>query len=494
MQRILIANRGEIAVRILRTLHEMGLQGVAVYSDADRTALHVLLADLVMHLGPAEAARSYLDMDRILEVAKEIRADAIHPGYGFLSENHIFAEKVRQAGLTFIGPSPEAMQRMGDKIEARKIAERAGVPVIPGTSEGFLDTQRALDAAKNIGFPVLLKARLGGGGKGMRVVHNEQEFLTLFPMASDEAQKAFGDGRIYIEKFIEDPRHVEIQVLADHHGNAIYLGERECSVQRRHQKVLEESPSPALTESLRQEMGEAAVALIQEAGYTNAGTVEFLLDSQGKFYFLEVNARLQVEHPVTEMRFGVDLVKWQILIAQGVPLPFRQRDLSPVGHAVEARIYAEDPYHNFLPSPGTIQFLVEPGGPGVRVDSGIYSGYTVPMHYDPILSKVIAWGIHREEAFQRLKRALQDYILLGIASNLPFHQVLLEHPDLRSGEYTTRILENFQMPKPDPREAIPGAILSQTFTPMSSPRPSVGGSRSRWKSSGFPSSKNWEDW
>ncbi len=494
MQKVLIANRGEIAVRILRTLHEMGIHGVAVYSEVDQTALHVLLSDHAFPIGPAEARQSYLNIERIIQVAKESGADAIHPGYGFLSENPTFAEEVQKAGLVFIGPSPEAMQRMGDKVEARRIAEKAGVPVIPGTSEGFLNVHDALDASRQIGFPILLKARMGGGGKGMRVVRNEQELKTLFPMASDEALKAFGDGRIYIEKFIESPRHVEIQILADHYGNVVYLGERECSVQRRHQKVLEESPSPALTESLRKDMGEAAVALIREAGYTNAGTVEFLLDGQGRFYFLEVNARLQVEHPVTEMRFGLDLVQLQILVAMGQRLPFRQKDLTPHGHAIEARIYAEDPYRNFLPSPGTIRFLVEPGGPGIRVDSGIYAGYTVPVYYDPILSKVIAWGKDRKEALTRLERALKDYLLLGIATNLPFHHHLLQHSDLQSGDYTTRILENFQMPEPEGREAIPAAIVVQTTQPPSPTRAQGKSGISRWRSVGFPASKPWEDW
>ncbi len=460
MDRILIANRGEIAVRIRRTLREMGIQSVAVYSEADARALHVLLADQAVLIGPPESSESYLNMDRLIQAARETGAQAIHPGYGFLSENAEFARRVQEAGLVFIGPNPEAMELTGDKLLARQKALKAGVPVIPGTTEGLTDPRKALETARTIGFPVLLKAALGGGGKGMRIVRHEEEFESLFTLASQEAQAAFGDGRLYVEKFIENPRHVEIQILVDHHGNGVYIGERECSVQRRHQKVIEETPSPVVDEKLRREMGEAAVALALETGYTNAGTVEFLVDSQGKFYFLEINARLQVEHPITELRFGLDLVELQIRVARGERLPFRQQDLKGRGHAIEARIYAEDPFQNYLPSPGVIRYLVEPGGPGIRLDSGIYQGFEVPIYYDPILSKLVAWGETREQALERLQRALEEYLIFGLQTNIPLHLAVLQDPRFRSGDYHTGFLNDFHLnPQGDPADLLIGATL-----------------------------------
>lgn len=446
-KRVLIANRGEIAVRIIRTLREMGIESVVVYSDADATSLHVLRADYAYHLGPSMPEASYLDMERIVAIAKESHSDAIHPGYGFLSENPEFARLCEREGIVFIGPTPGSMQLMGNKVEARNVAKKVGVPVIPGTEHGLTDAEIAYKEAKEIGFPVLLKAQMGGGGKGMRIVRKESEFKSLFNLATNEAKNAFGDGRIYVEKFIENPRHVEIQILADTHGNVIALGERDCSVQRRHQKVIEESPSPFLTEKTRKEMMEAAVALIRESGYTNAGTVEFLVTPEQNFYFLEVNARLQVEHPVTEMRFNIDIVREQILIAMGHRLSLSEK-VEPSGHAIEARIYAEDPYNDFYPSPGRINFLLEPGGAGIRVDSGVYQGFTVPVEYDPILSKVIAWGTTREESLLRLKRAIKEYVILGIQTNLPLHQYLLENERFVSGDYDTNILSDLVLSKP----------------------------------------------
>lgn len=492
-QRVLIANRGEIAVRIARTLRELGIQSVAVYSEADRQALHVLTADYAVPIGPAESSQSYLNMDRLIQAARETGAQAIHPGYGFLSENAEFARRVQEAGLVFIGPNPEAMEVTGDKLQARQRAMKAGVPVIPGTTEGLTDAREALEAARQIGFPVLLKAAMGGGGKGMRIVRNEEEFPSLFTLASQEAEAAFGDGRLYVEKYLENPRHVEIQILVDHHGNGVYIGERECSVQRRHQKVIEETPSPVVDDRLRQEMGEAAVALALETGYTNAGTVEFLVDSDGRFYFLEVNARLQVEHPITEMRFGLDLVEQQLRIAMGQKLPFDQLNLVGLGHAIEARIYAEDPFQNYLPSPGIVRYLVEPGGPGIRVDSGIYQGFEVPVYYDPILSKLIAWGETREQALRRLHRALEEYLILGLQTNIPLHLAVLQDPRFRSGEYDTGLLQDFQLePRQDPPELLIGAALlgwadrRAVAQPLAETSARTGRGISTWRALYFP--------
>ncbi|HOS98214.1 MAG TPA: acetyl-CoA carboxylase biotin carboxylase subunit [Deltaproteobacteria bacterium] len=418
--KILIANRGEIAVRIMATCREMGIRTVAVYSDADRDALHVLEADQAVHLGPSEPSQSYLDMDRIVAAAKQTGAQAVHPGYGFLAENALFAERCAQEGLVFIGPSPHAIRDLGDKTVARRTMQGSGVPVIPGMMETEGDASKLAREADRIGFPVLIKASSGGGGKGMRVVRSPADLHDACAAASREAQAAFGNGAIYLEKYIEKPRHVEFQVLADAHGNVVHLLERECSIQRRHQKIIEETPSPALSPGTREAMGNAAIAAARASRYTNAGTVEFLLDEQGAFYFLEVNTRLQVEHPVTEMVTGIDLVRQQIEIASGMPLSITQADVAARGHAIECRIYAEDPLSGFLPSPGRISFAREPRGPGIRVDSGIYSGFTVPVEYDPILAKLIAHAGSRTACIERMVRALHDYVILGVLTPIPF--------------------------------------------------------------------------
>jgi acetyl-CoA carboxylase biotin carboxylase subunit len=440
-RKILIANRGEIAVRIVRACREMGIGTVAVYSEADRLALHVRRADEAHPIGPPPSRESYLRIDRILDVAKRTGADAVHPGYGFLAENAAFARACEDAGITFIGPRSETIERMGEKTSARRLATSAGVPVVPGTLEPLADDETVRREAERIGFPVMLKAAAGGGGKGLRLVGAADELASALPRARSEALSAFGDDRVYIEKAIVRPRHVEIQVLADHHGQAVHLFERECSIQRRHQKIIEESPSPFLTPELRERMGRLAVALVAEAGYVNAGTLEFLLDAERRPYFLEMNTRLQVEHPVTEMVTGEDLVKLQIRIAQGERLPFRQEDLRQRGHAIECRVYAEDPERGFLPSPGRIQALRTPGGPGVRDDSGVYEGYQVPVHYDPLISKLVAWGYSRGDALLRMRRAVAEYRILGIKTTLPFFECVLRHPDFVAGEFDTSFVE-----------------------------------------------------
>ena len=456
-RKVLIANRGEIAVRIARTLREMGIGVVAVYAEPDATALHVIHADEAVPIGGREPATSYLDIDRILWAARKSGAEAIHPGYGFLAENAEFARRVQEAGLVFIGPTPEAMEALGDKVQARRIARKAGVPVVPGTLEGLRSPEEGLRLAREIGFPVLLKAARGGGGKGMRVVRRPEDFAEAFRLASQEAASAFGDPTLFLEKYIEHPRHVEIQVLGDHHGGVIHLYERECSMQRRHQKIIEETPSPAIDEPTRRAMGEAAVALAREAGYTNAGTVEFMVDPEGRFYFLEVNTRLQVEHPITELTVGMDLVREQVRIASGARLSLAQGEVRKSGHAIEARVYAEDPQNRFLPSPGRIHFLLEPGGPGIRVDSGVYPGYEIPVYYDPLIAKVIAYGRDREEARRRLVRALREYRIFGPVTNLLFLIDLLESPAFVEGSYDTWTVEAEEWEAPPPEESL--AIL-----------------------------------
>ncbi len=440
-RKVLIANRGEIAVRVIRTLRRMGIRSVAVFSEADRDALHVLLADEAYPIGPPPPRESYLNMDRILAVARQARVDAIHPGYGFLSENPAFAEAVAAAGIAFIGPSPESMRLSGDKVAARKVAMEVGVPVVPGSPGAVETVEEARRFAEKAGFPVLLKAAMGGGGKGMRVVHTPEDLENAFRQASAEALQAFGDPGLYVEKFLVEPRHVEFQILADHHGHVVHLFERECSIQRRHQKLVEESPSPALTPELRERMGEAAVRLMRAIGYAGAGTVEFLLDREGNFYFMEVNARLQVEHPVTEMITGLDLVAWQIRVAQGEALPFAQEDLAQRGYAVEVRIFAEDPFHHFLPSPGMIEVLREPSGPFVRVDSGVYEGARVPAEYDPMLAKLVVWGENREEGLARMRTALSEYWVGGVETTLPFHIRLFHDREFIEGNYSVQFLE-----------------------------------------------------
>jgi acetyl-CoA carboxylase biotin carboxylase subunit len=440
-KKILIANRGEIAVRIVRACREMGILSAAVHSDADRAALHVRLADEAYPIGPAPSRESYLRIDKLMDVARHAGCDAAHPGYGFLAENPAFAKACAENNITFIGPSPEAMERMGSKTAARQFAARANVPIVPGVQDPVEHIQDAERMARALGYPVLLKAVAGGGGKGMRLVGSEAELPAAWRDACSEALHAFGDSRVYLERYLERPRHIEIQIFGDQQGRIVHLGERECSVQRRHQKVIEESPSPFVTPDLRRAMGEAAVRLAREAGYTNAGTVEFLVDAARNFYFLEVNARLQVEHPVTEMVTGFDLVKLQIRVAAGEALPFAQDDVAWSGHAIECRLYAEDPDNNFFPSPGRILSRCTPSGPGIRLDDGVYEGFTVPTEYDPLLGKLIAWGRGRAEAIARLERALAEYHVTGIKSNAALFRDILKDPEFIRGEIFTRWLD-----------------------------------------------------
>jgi acetyl-CoA carboxylase, biotin carboxylase subunit len=440
-KKILIANRGEIAVRVIRACRELGIASVAVYSDVDRASLHVRKADEAYHIGAPAATESYLNFAKILDVAKRSGAEAIHPGYGFLSENAKFAQACAGAGVKFIGPTAASMERMGSKTRARQAMEKAGVPFVPGTSKGLESVRQAEEVAGKIGYPVMLKAAAGGGGKGMRLVHTPEELNAALEAAQSEAERAFGDREVYIEKAILNPRHIEMQVLADEHGNTVYLGERECSIQRRHQKVLEESPSPIVDSDMRQRMGEVAVRVARAAGYTNAGTVEFLVDQDKRFYFLEMNTRLQVEHPVTELIAGLDLVHLQIRIAAGEKLPFRQEDVRIRGHAIECRIYAEDPDNNYFPSPGKITLLLSPSGPGIRRDSGMYEGWTVPVDYDPLLAKLIGYGTDREQAISRLTRALHEYFVGGIKTNISLFRRILTDADFQAGKVDTGFLD-----------------------------------------------------
>jgi acetyl-CoA carboxylase, biotin carboxylase subunit len=440
-KKILIANRGEIAVRVIRACREMGITAVAVYSDVDRASLHVRHADEAYPIGAAVSSESYLNIEKILDMAKRSGADAIHPGYGFLSENPQFAQACADAGVKFIGPTAAAMRAMGSKTKARQAMELAGVPFVPGTSKGLESLKQAEEVAARIGYPIMLKAAAGGGGKGMRLVHAREELKAALEAARSEAERAFGDGEVYIEKAIIDPRHIEMQVLADEHGHTLYLGERECSLQRRHQKVLEEAPSLVVDADMRRRMGEVAVRVAQAAKYTNAGTVEFLVDQQKNFYFLEMNTRLQVEHPVTELVTGLDLVQLQIRIAAGEKLPFTQDEISLRGHAIECRIYAEDPENNYMPSPGKIATLLEPAGPGIRIDSGIYEGWSVPMDYDPLLAKLIGHGESRDQAIGRLSRAMSEYFVGGIKTNLGLFRRVLADSDFRAAKFDTGFLD-----------------------------------------------------
>jgi len=435
--KLLVANRGEIAVRVIRACRELGVRSVAVFSEADVDALHVRLADEALPIGPAASRESYLRIDRVLEAARTSGAGAIHPGYGFLAENADFARACEAAGIVFVGPRSETIALMGEKTSARREAVSAGVPVVPGTLETVADLDELAREAARLGYPVMLKAAAGGGGKGLRLVGSADELADALARARSEAQGAFGDDSVYLEKAIVRPRHVEIQVLADHHGNAVQLFERECSIQRRHQKLIEESPSPFLTPELRERMGALAMALVRRVGYVNAGTLEFLVDDERKPYFLEMNTRLQVEHPVTEMVTGVDLVKLQIRVAQGEALPLVQADLAQRGHAIECRVYAEDPDAGFLPSPGRITALRVPGGPGVRDDSGIYEGAEVSVHYDPLLSKLVVWADSRAAAISRMRRAISEYRLLGIRTTLPFFDRVLRDPAFVAGDFDT---------------------------------------------------------
>jgi acetyl-CoA carboxylase biotin carboxylase subunit len=441
IKKVLIANRGEIALRIMRSCREMGLVTVAVFSDADRKAMHVRYADEAYHIGPSPSRESYLSIDAIIQAAKLSGADAIHPGYGFLSENALFSERCRAEGIRFIGPGAYAMTTMGDKITARKTMISSGVPVVPGTTEKLRDEQDAVTVVNEIGLPVMIKASAGGGGKGMRLVKSMEELLPSFRMARSEALNAFGDDAVYIEKYIESPHHIEFQILADQHGNVIHLFERECSIQRRHQKVIEETPSPLMTPELRREMGEKAVAAARAVNYEGAGTIEFIVSDQREYYFLEMNTRLQVEHPVTERVVGVDLVKEQINIANGLPLSFRQEELRQQGHAIQCRIYAEDPDNNFMPNPGIIKHITEPLGLGVRYDGYVYEGYEIPMFYDPMICKLITWGKTREEAIARMKRALYEYKITGVKTSIKFLERIMDAPDFISGRYNTHFIE-----------------------------------------------------
>lgn len=442
-KKILIANRGEIAVRVIRACRDMGITSVAVFSEPDRASLHVRLADEAYPIGPAASNQSYLVIEKIIDAARESGAEAIHPGYGFLAENPVFAKSCADNGIVFIGPPPSAIEMMGDKMAARKAMIAAGVPVVPGTEEPIQDEKTALKTAKRIGYPVLIKAAAGGGGKGMRVVASADDIKASIRGAKSEAGSAFGDDRIYIEKYLSRPRHIEIQVMADSHGNCVYLGERECSIQRRHQKVIEEAPSPMVDPEMREKMGKAAVAAAKAAGYINAGTVEFLADDDKNFYFLEVNTRLQVEHPVTELVTGLDLAVEQIHIAAGEKLSFSQEEIKIDGHAIECRIYAEDPSSGFLPSTGTLRGYHEPAGPGVRIDSGVYEGAEISVYYDPMISKLLTHGKDRKQAIERMKRALEEYRISGVTTNIEFHKTILNHPEFVAGHLSTHFIDDY---------------------------------------------------
>ena len=451
-EKILVANRGEIAIRVIRALRQMGIGSVAVFSEADRTALHVALADEAVEIGPAESTASYLRIDRIIDAAKQTGCQAVHPGYGFLAENPEFSQGLKDAGIVFVGPSAHSISAMGDKVQARHLAVEAGVEPIPGTTDDPGVDRPADEIASELGYPVLIKAAAGGGGKGMRVVKSRDELRRAVNEARAEAESAFGNGRLFVEKYIEKPRHIEVQILADNDGEVIHLGERECSVQRRHQKVVEESPSVIVDDQTRARLGDSATKIAKAAGYTNAGTVEFVADDKGGFYFLEMNTRLQVEHPVTEMITGRDLVKEQIMIASGRPLSFGQEDVSFTGSAIECRIYAEDPERNFAPSLGTISTLRLPEGPGVRNDFAIYEGYTIPIYYDPLIGKLVVWGRDRDEAIRRTHAALSEFVLDGVRTTIGFHKWVMENEHFISGNYDTHFIENHFRPSADVEE------------------------------------------
>jgi acetyl-CoA carboxylase biotin carboxylase subunit len=444
IKKILVANRGEIAIRVMRTCREMGIKSVAVFSEADRKSMHVRFADEAYCIGPPPSNESYLVIDNIIKAAKLSKADAIHPGYGFLSENAEFADRCEAEGLIFIGPSSFAINTMGDKITARKNMMAAGVKVVPGTSEPIKDLKEAVEIVREVGLPVMVKASAGGGGKGMRLIKNDEDIVSSVSAAKSEAKAAFGNDAVYIEKYIDSPHHIEFQILADKHGNCIHLFERECSVQRRHQKVVEETPSPIMTPEVRAEMGKQAVAAAKAVNYASAGTIEFIVDDDLNYYFLEMNTRLQVEHPITERVVGVDLVKEQINIANGLPLTYKQEDLSQNGHAIEVRIYAEDPDNNFMPSPGVVKHITEPLGLGVRHDGYIYEGYEIPMYYDPMVSKLIVWAPTRDQAIDRMKRALYAYKIIGIKTTIPFLSRIMDVPSFRKGKYNTHFIQDNQ--------------------------------------------------
>jgi acetyl-CoA carboxylase, biotin carboxylase subunit len=446
IKKILVANRGEIALRIMRSAKEMGIAVVAVYSEADRNSPHVRYADEAVFIGPAPSSKSYLDFDKVIGAARATKAEAIHPGYGFLSENAAFARRVKEEGLILIGPSPQSMEIMGSKLAAKDAVKKYGIPLVPGTDYAISDVEEALKVAGEVGFPILIKASAGGGGKGMRIVEEASQLPEMMRMAMNEATSAFGDGSVFIERYVGSPRHIEVQVMGDQHGNIVHLFERECSVQRRHQKVIEEAPSSILTTELRKQMGECAVMVAKSCNYIGAGTVEFLMDEKLNFYFLEMNTRLQVEHPVTELITGIDLVKEQIRVAMGHPLSFKQEDLTIHGHAIEIRVYAEDPMNNFLPDIGKLVRYEAPKGPGIRVDDGFEQGMDIPIYYDPMIAKLVAHGSSREEAIQRMLRAISEYHITGVATTLPFCSFVLNHPAFVSGNFDTHFVKHHFQP------------------------------------------------
>lgn len=467
MEKILIANRGEIALRIMRSAREMGIKTVAVFSEADRNALHVRYADEAVCIGPAPSSQSYLSGEKIIEACIRTGAQGIHPGYGFLSENAAFARMVKEAGLTLIGPSPEAMEIMGNKLSAKAAAMKYNIPMVPGTEEAVTDIEVAQNRAQEIGFPILIKAAAGGGGKGMRIVEKPSDFIEQMDLAVSEATSAFGDGSVFIERYVSSPRHIEIQVLGDNHGNIVHLFERDCSVQRRHQKVVEEAPSSVLSEELRQKMGESAVNAARSCNYIGAGTVEFILDENLDYFFLEMNTRLQVEHPVTEMITGIDLVKEQIKVARGEKLSFKQEDLKIRGHAIEVRVYAEDPANNFLPDIGRLQTYITPKGPGVRVDDGFEQGMEIPIYYDPMIAKLVTYGKDRTEAIERMVRAIDEYRITGIQTTLAFGKFVMQHEAFISGKFDTHFVGKYFLPEylsdENEEEAMIAALIGAEF-------------------------------
>ena len=466
IKKILVANRGEIAIRVIRTCREMGIKSVAVYSDADRKSMHVRYADEAYYIGPSPSVESYLVIDNIIEAAKKSKADAIHPGYGFLSENAEFADRCDKEGIIFIGPSSFAINTMGDKITARKNMMAANVPVVPGTAEPIEDLKEAIETVKEIGLPVMVKASAGGGGKGMRLISKEEDIVSGVSSAKSEAAAAFGNDAVYIEKYINSPHHIEFQILADKHGNCIHLFERECSVQRRHQKVVEETPSPIMTPEVRDEMGKHAVAAAKAVNYASAGTIEFIVDDDLNYYFLEMNTRLQVEHPITERVVGVDLVREQINIANGKELSYKQEDLTQHGHSIEVRIYAEDPDNNFMPNPGVVKHITEPLGLGVRHDGYIYEGYEIPMFYDPMVSKLIVWAPNREQAIDRMKRALYAYKIVGIKTTIPFLSRIMDTPAFRKGGYNTHFIQDnmeYLEPEDNSKQKVKDVVAISAF-------------------------------
>jgi acetyl-CoA carboxylase biotin carboxylase subunit len=491
-KRILIANRGEIAVRVIRACREMGIETVAIFSDADRTALHVREADYAVQVGPPPASESYLKTERIIDAAKSTGAEAIHPGYGFFSESARFAQAVVDAELVFIGPRPDSIAKMGDKVEARKLMSAAGVPTVPGSPDTLESEAEVRELAKEIGFPIMLKAAAGGGGKGMRLIEDDKDLASAVRAVASEATASFGDGRFYVEKFVNRPRHIEFQVFADQQGNTVQLFERECSIQRRHQKVVEESPSPFVTPKMRKEMGDIAVRAAKAVNYVGAGTIEFLADADRNFYFLEMNARIQVEHPVTELVTGVDLVRLQIEVAAGNPLPFKQGDLKQNGWAVECRVYAEDSSNGFVPAPGRIETLRLPDGPGIRNDSGVYAGSEVSVFYDPMISKLAAWGRTRLESIERMRRALGEFTIAGdLSTNLDFHRWIMQHPRFVAGDFDTNFINQEFNPTLLAAKSEPERLAAVLIAAAQLQSP-ANGAKARLQTAGGPSVSPWK--